>query len=353
MIDTIVLLIPSHQFKIVQPHNFMPSADLVFNGAVIKATQFPSKHGIFKPRLTISRRMNLHSKSEIMLTIELSLPKLLFGNNVAELRYKDFDTVTHKLHHILNDMGIEMNLEDLQQADVTTIHYAKNIVLTNGATPFHFIQKIKQANIASRLDSNQTDYRNAGQSFKWHCKGYEIVFYDKLAEIAKTNDGQKIIKIMRKKHKMFEMLRMEVRLNKRHKIKQLFATLGIKSDLTLRKLFKPVIMRKVLLHYINVLEQKRLPILHFTSIHGDKTLLATMIVNNPTLTPKQIVQYFGFKKIVDEITIDEFKKMLPKSQERNWQRLIKELQDLQIPQNGMPFDIIKKQIEKYKPLKLF
>lgn len=179
MIDTIVLLIPSHQFKVIQLHNFMPSADLVFNGAAIKATQFPGKvyprpdrgrGTIYKPRLTISRRMNLHSKLEIMLTIELSLPKLLFSNNVAELQYKDFDAVTNKLHHILHEMGIEMKLENLQHADVTTIHYAKNIVLTNGATPFHFIQKINQANIASRLDSNQTDYRNAGQSFKWHCK---------------------------------------------------------------------------------------------------------------------------------------------------------------------------------------
>lgn len=81
------------------------------------------------------------------------------------MRYKDFDAITNKLHQVLHDMGIEMKLENLQHADVATIHYAKNIVLTNGATPFHFIQKIKQANIASRLDSNQTDYRNAGQSF--------------------------------------------------------------------------------------------------------------------------------------------------------------------------------------------
>lgn len=62
----------------------MPSADLVFTGAAIKATQFPGKHGILKPRLTISRRMNLYSTSEITLTIELSLPKLSFGNNAAE-----------------------------------------------------------------------------------------------------------------------------------------------------------------------------------------------------------------------------------------------------------------------------
>ena len=79
MIDTIVLLIPSHKFKVIQPHNFMPSATLVFNGAAIKATQFPSKNEPFKPRLTISRRMNLQSRSEIMLTIELSLPKLFFN----------------------------------------------------------------------------------------------------------------------------------------------------------------------------------------------------------------------------------------------------------------------------------
>ena len=47
-----------------------------------------------------------------------------------------------------------------------------------------------------------------------------------------------------KRRKKFEVLRMEVRLNKRQKMKQLFAKLGIKADLIFKKLFKPAISKK-------------------------------------------------------------------------------------------------------------
>ncbi len=51
--------------------------------------------------------------------------------------------------------------------------------------------KIKEANIKLSLDTNQTDYRNEGHSYKWHCNAYEVVFYDKIKDLEKAKQSEK------------------------------------------------------------------------------------------------------------------------------------------------------------------
>ena len=104
-----------------------------------------------------------------------------------------------------------------------------------------------------------------------------------------------LFKKLRARHNKLEILRMEVRLNKRTKIKQLFKALGIKAELTFKKLFKPAISKKVLLHYLDELESKR-PLLLDYSVINSKALLADLIMNNPEMSPKQIMQLYGLKQ---------------------------------------------------------
>lgn len=367
MIDTVVLLIPFQQFKIEKPSIFNPDASLVCQSASIKSVLNPLKkettQGIYKPRLTLSRRKNLQGISEIMLTIEFSLPKLMLGNNIEELQLKDFSKVISKLHTTLDDMGIEIALPDLQNAEIIAIHYSKNIALTDGSTPFHYIQKIQQLAAPSFLDSNQTSYRNAGSCYKYHSNSYEVVFYDKIYDLYKAQKSKKRaidainfvdlkqLEKLRTKRKKFEILRMEVRLNTRRKIKSLFTKLKVKTDLTLRKLFRPATARKVLLHYVTMLESKSSSFIDFKPL-SDQELLTTLALHNPDLKPKQILQFFGFKKALETMTIDEIKKIIAKENHVSWNRLIKELESIVTPSRQKSFDIIRKQIEEYKPLKL-
>ena len=246
MIDTIVLTLTKDKFQIIEPDKFQPSAKLIldYKSKGIKAIQNPTKKellaGIYKPHLTLSNQTNFKNKTETILKIELSLPKLFFGNNFNELQYKDFNSLTQKLVKALKEMGVLTTYEAIEQASVSAIHYSKNIPLTDGSTPYHFINKIKEANIKLSLDVNQTDYRNDGHSYKWHCNSYEIIFYDKIKDlekakqsskraIEKDNDLQLIIFNKLKSRKKLEIFRMEVRLNKRQKIKQLFEKLNIKD----------------------------------------------------------------------------------------------------------------------------
>ena len=368
MIDTIVLTLSSNSFSITKPENFEPHAGWVMQASMyragnIRSKQNPSKwelkSGIYKPRLTLSNRINPQEVFEPMLKIELSLPKLLFGNNFDELQYKDFKLVVARLVMVLAHMGVATNAAALSQAQVTAIHYSKNIPLVDGSTPYHFINKIKEANIKLSIDTNQTDYRNEGHSFRWHCNSYEVVFYDKIRDLEKANISSKrsIEKDNKmqadvfnklKNRKMLEVLRMEVRLNKRDKIKQLFKSLGIKAELTFKKLFKPAISRTILLHYLDELESKR-PMLLDYKARNDKALLAALVCNNPTLTPKQLLMLFGLRKAFETMDARELRVMFAKCNQRSWYRLIADANKARLPNTDTPFGVIRKHIDEFKP----
>ena len=153
MIDTIVFLLNQNMFQA--------------NKLLSKKTKLR-----YVPRLTLGPRRNLQGRRETMLKVELSLPKLLFGNNLEELQYKDLPKILTVLVKVLGQMGVKTTEEAIANAPVLAVHYSKNISFTDGATPYHFINKIRAANVERSLDVNQTDYRNYGHTYKWHCNAY-------------------------------------------------------------------------------------------------------------------------------------------------------------------------------------
>ena len=265
---------------------------------------------------------------------------------------------------ILKQMGVVTTAAAIASAPVCTIHYSKNIPLTDGATPRFFINKLKEANIKLSLDTNQTDYRNEGHSYRWHCNSYEVIFYDKIKDLEKARTSNKravekdsdlqlpIAEKLKNKRKL-EVLRMEVRLNKRKKIKQLFAQLAIKNDLTFKKLFKPAISKKILMHYMDELESKRPTLLDYktSSDQDGKTLLADLIFHNPTLGPKKVLQLYGFKAALNIMTPRELRAMFANHSTRTWYRLIAQANQIRLPETQKPFGDIRKCLTKFKPLR--
>lgn len=102
MIDTIVLRLRNDMFRISDPCKFEPSAQWANHTGQpsrgMLSKQNPTKKellaGIYKPRLTLYPHIALDGNRETILKIELSLPKLLFGNNFDELMLKDFQAIT-------------------------------------------------------------------------------------------------------------------------------------------------------------------------------------------------------------------------------------------------------------------
>lgn len=370
MIDTVVLILNQNSFQITDPDKFAPSARWITNNSPsavygIQSKQHPTKKelqtGIYKPRLTL--RTSSRNPKEVALKIELSLPKLFYGNNFEELKQKDLQPLLSKLSSTLDQMGVIVDPLALARAPISAIHYSKNIALTDGSTPYHYIQKIKEANIKLSLDTNQTDYRNEGHSYKWHCNSYEVVFYDKIKDLEKAKQSDKraiekdsalqlnLFPKLAQRIRKLEILRMEVRLNKRQKIKQLFNTLSIKSNLSFKSLFKAAIAKKILLHYIDELESKRPKILDYKAAN-DKALLADLIFNNPELGSKRILQIYGLSKALETINIRELRGMLSKQNQRDWNRLMGEAKKINFPKLKGAIEQLKKQIISSKSLLL-
>src|SRR5258708_424210 len=104
MIDTIKLMLDKNMFWITDVSLFQKEKQNASRGyftLVQNSTKSELLRGIYKPRLTMTRRFNCSGRAEATLSIELSLPKLLYGNNFDELRDSDFQTILDLLSEVL------------------------------------------------------------------------------------------------------------------------------------------------------------------------------------------------------------------------------------------------------------
>lgn len=373
MLDTIVLTLSKNMYQIFEPDKFEPSARWVLDTnaslggrGYIASKQNPTstelKAGIYKPRLTLTNRYNHTGQREATLKIELSLPKLIFGNNFDELQDTDFDQVVSLLKQRLNGMGVFFFPHHLVNAPVSAVHYSKNIPLTDGTTPRYYIKKIQEANVPFSLDINQTDYRNEGHSFKWHCNSYEVAFYDKIRdlEMARKSDKRAIesdntIQLnlfdTAKRRRPFEVLRVEVRLNKRQKIAQLFRILELPQDITFKNVFSTNTAKLVLSYYLEEMEKKRPKLMNYQS-KNPEAFLSDLVINNPKLGIKKTMQLFGLKTALDSVNPREIRRMFSGYHQRSWYRLISEANKIRLPIKDDTFNVMHSNLTDFVPLKL-
>ena len=273
MIDTIILRIKEFDFQIKSHEAFTPNClgffrapYTPFNGQTnLKAVQNPTKldrqQKNYKPRLTVIKRIGRQGGFDIELRIEFSVPKLLCGNNFQEVDEKDFDSILSKLQAKLREMWVSVSVESLRQANVATIHYSKNFCFTDHTTASALISDISKVDLTRRLDLNKTDFRNEGKALYYYAQSHSLVFYDKVQDLiqpgkrASEKDGafnwQRTIfdEIRRKQAVPLEVLRMELRLCDRRKMKALLKYLNLEAELTFEGLFKKEIAQTALLDY--------------------------------------------------------------------------------------------------------
>lgn len=338
-----------------------------FNGVtnttrgVYTLVQNPTKtellSGNYKPRLTLTNRFR-----EETVTVELSLPKLLKGNNFDELQNSDFEIVVDRLQTILKQMGVLVFTKILTIAPVSSVHYSKNIPLTDGSIPYYYLKKIYEANVSKSLDVNQTDFLNEGHGVKWHTNSYEVTFYDKLKDLesAKKSDKRAIesdnaiqlslFDSLKAKNR-FEVLRMEVRLNTRRIIRKTLKGVGFDLEPTFESVFNSEISKRILLCYLHEIESKR-PILLDYQDNKPKELLADLIINNPKLGMKRTLLLFGLKQALEKVGMREMRVMFGNYTDRTWYRLVDETNKIRLPIAKDVFGIIREHLTTFEPLKL-
>lgn len=271
MIDTVVLSFAENQFKVKDYDAFQPSAKGIFEApyykltkGYIKCTQNPSAgQKRYFPRLTINKALR-DGRFSIVLKVELSLPKLYYADNLREVEEYFLQTISYKLSCVLAEMGVVVNWFEIPKAQILAVHYGKNFVLKGSASVYPLLNVMSKLDISKRLDVGDIEYKNNGQSIRYHTNSYEVVFYDKIQEMKKAIISQKRTVevddfkaqnksiILESSDLNVSVLRMEVRLNGKARIRRLFKQFGINLDVseyTLKNIFRQSISRQVLLHY--------------------------------------------------------------------------------------------------------
>ncbi len=373
MIDTIVLMLLSPERFAVADHNrFSPSTNGLFQSPYYKlggrgnfsCYQNPTaeelRNGNYKPRLTVTKRIS-KGGFPISLRVEFSAPKLIFGNNFDEVEDSHFALVADTLFHKLQGMGIKITKQALINAPVSSVHYSKNIPLTDYSTPYGILNEMRKINLTKSLDLNQTDFRNEGQCLKFHANGHELAFYDKMKDLqkAKTSEKRAIERdnaiqldlfADQKPRKPFEVLRIEARLNQRKVIRQRFEKAGITTELTFAGIFKQNIAQKVLLSYFETVE-KGYALLGYRPKTG-KDFFGSFRTIQPKAKPKKILQMLGMIMICHETGIRGFRELLEPYGKHHWPRLFKDWKGCQIKAPCPVLKPIQDALRTFAPMRL-
>lgn len=376
MIDTIVLTLKSNMYTIFEPDYFSPSTRGLTDPTAgyyrlggrsnITCKQNPTpnelKMGIYKPRLTVTKRINREGSFEIPLKIEFSVPKLLYGNNFDELTDADFPAVIQKLKTVLREMGVGVFEHFLVNSPVSSVHYSKNIALTDYTTPYTYINQLTKLNINKRLDTNRTDFRNEGHSFKYRANSFEIAFYDKIKDLEQAKISEEraeeednaiqlnLFDILTQR-KPYEVLRIEIRLNTRQKIRQILKKIGKEIEPTFTNIFNQDTAKRVLLHYVSEIEEAYPPLLTY-QYDSPKKFFEELMVANPKLKPTQALELTGFRMLLEEIGVREYRQMTKRHGSYYWYSLNNKMKNLNYTDEVSVFSLLKKQITDFEPMKL-
>ena len=366
MLDTIAINLQRHDFIIHEPDRFAPSADFLLRAkaskSLLKSVCNPSKkeqsENGYMPYLTLYRKPFGTSADAVWLRIEFSASKLIFGNNFEELRDNDFKGVIDALVLALNKMGVQVKRKAIISAKVSEIHYSKNCILDR-FTPCHMIiRMLEKADMSSRMDLSQSDFRNGGQMAKYHTSTYEIAIYDKVKDLEQARKyGEKrgAEKNYHCQLDLFldqnppEILRLEIRL-KAKKIKPLFIKLGLDNDGTLKSLFSSTLSQIILEHYWHEIKNA----LYLTSIHSQDRgkLLSNIHHQFPKKRPTSVAALAGFVILCKDLGVSATRSAL-KLSNAQFYRLKADAKKLDQDQRCPHFVAIKsiqRQLATYAPL---
>ncbi|GIW61214.1 MAG: hypothetical protein KatS3mg101_1191 [Patescibacteria group bacterium] len=149
----------------------------------------------------------------------------------------------------------------------------------------------------------------------------------------------------------FEILRVEIRLNKRQKISQILKLIDKDFEPTFTNIFNQDTAKKVLLHYIREIEEAYPPLLTY-QYESPKKFFTGFLIANPKIKLIPILKILGLRVLLEEIGIREFREMTKRYGSSAWYSLNKEMKSLTQADEPSVFSLLREQINKFEPLRL-
>ena len=370
MIDTIALTLKAGHFHIMWPQLFVPHAGSLlanFNAGkesvVQNATKADYIAGKYKPKLTLTRR-----GSKITLRVECSVPKLVYGNNFDELCDADLPLVVTRLVAILDEMGVTVSRYDLLSCDVSAIHYSKNCVLEEHTSCSMVLSEIDKYSEKGRLDKSQKEYRNDGSLLRYHANSHEFVIYDKVADLKQAKLSEKraiekenllqisLLDILEKEIGR-SVLRLELRLNNRAKMRQMLQRLNLNSeDMTLKRLFSADLAKTMLTSFWKD-TTKHIPNYVIGAADDPIKTCEKLRSANPNMQAQRFLAAFASVWLIHQCGMDKARSMLNLSGakgSRAWSQLKQIVAQLTPPSSRYfyPTKAVDEQLKSFNALRL-
>lgn len=362
MIDTVCLLIPKDKMRFIQGvSNWeLYSKTDTYQKFIRNPSKVEKDTGKYFPRLTGYKR---RFSDDANVRIEFSAPKLLLLNNLDEVSETDFNKVVDVLYDRLSEMGVVIGKSVLKSAKVSSVHYSKNIHLTDGFTASYIISEINKINVRKSFDFSKARFANDGQSLYIHATNHQFVIYDKIADLSKEKkraiDKEQTLYqrslFDQIDNRLTEVLRLEVRLNKKQKMNAVLVKNGGIKDPLFSDIFRNNLSQKIVCDYWHTLiKGNNLAVLSLDIKPKD---LLNMLMRSE-LKPKSVraVYLVGLHCLAkDGNGSRQLRSILGKKcSDRSWYRMSNDLKDLGclISEDGLR-DWVKQIDQKLKDYKTF
>lgn len=196
------------------------------NGMSRSASKEDKQQGLYRPRVTFR-------PIDGSLTVEVSLPKLLFGENLQEVTCEHKPLILRALCAALADWSIITTESKLLAAKLNRLDVGKNLLLTGIASSLRVIDLLNRCQISGRKIAKDVSYTNGGRALRVHNASSDLLIYDKIRApelcgiseklgIESDQYCQKALCEMLNMHN-HEVLRIERRFNGRKVVRKLFA----------------------------------------------------------------------------------------------------------------------------------
>jgi hypothetical protein len=366
MIDTICLLIPRDKMIYLSGESNwnLHSKTKQYSKYVRNPSRAEKETGKYFPKITSYKRSFSQDQN---IRIELSLPKLLYLNNLDELEDNDFPEIIETLIERLKTMGVIAEKEVLENASVSSIHFSRNILLKNGYTTNYIISEINKINPEKTFDFTRSKYTNDGQSLYVHATSHQLVIYDKIADLNKGRERaiDKDQTIYQKclfgefnnRKELKDIIRFEIRLSHKQKMNKTLKDLGYEKNPTFKDIFSSDISQRIILFYWEkTIKEKSLGL--FSIPLNTKDALQETFLKNGNIKPKQAIYLIGLFVLSREgFGIRELRTILSKkSDDKTWYRTARDIKEVNdIITNGRLREWvlqIDKKLKNYKPYKV-
>lgn len=342
MIDTIKLVkVLSAPLSVgqVKWQSFKTVANGITTG-VLNPTAEDRRNGQYHPNITYYERPMPGGGMRYEVGLEVSLPKLHFGNNFEELTEADYKAVIKDLKRALRSVGFSKEFaSDIGNFEVRKVDFCKNIRFEDGTLASTVINNLHRANISKVFDIQKTDFRNGGLIHHIHTNSEDVVFYDKIADLKQSVKSEHksvdrtsnycqyhlLDKIAseRKQHPV-EVVRYEIRLSSKVKIRNMLDAVGMKNTpLTLKGVFNQTVAKAILSHDLDKIIAK-VPNAELLENSPENLFLSILSKDNCT-GPMDALAQLGFTLLSNSVGDERrMREMVEKHFHKDaWGRLVK------------------------------